>query len=204
MIMSATSCALAMLLFFGVNSVLSIDDCEVIVDISRGVRTLDGKIVHLGVTYTASDYFSNTSGVFGCACHVLRCVHDCCQSNQVLDTSSGTVTCVSSRNKTTQISDHPALFNIIRVPDRPVCRAHTLVFDFTTDEYVSKLANDNYVKLEETNFHYSNYCVTAQSSDTVKVVVCYLGSNEVELAIAGTGMCNGRRILTNIVTLFLL
>ncbi|XP_076263798.1 G-protein coupled receptor Mth2-like isoform X2 [Rhynchophorus ferrugineus] len=187
--MSPMSCALIFLCLLSAKSVLSIDDCgEVIVDISKGTNSANDDIIFQDVTYTSSDYFSNSSGKFGCACKVLRCVHDCCQSNQMLDTSSGTVTCVSSRNNITQINDHPALFNIIRVPNRPVCRNHTLVFNLTTDQYVSQLNTKGYLTIMETDFHYSNYCVSPQSSDSVQVVACYSGGNGIDLIVAGTGM----------------
>ncbi|XP_030756605.1 G-protein coupled receptor Mth2-like isoform X2 [Sitophilus oryzae] len=168
-------------------TVSSLENCDVKIDISSGTISENGEnrdIVYDGTTFKyGQDYFINETGTFGCACHVLSCVHECCDSGQVVDVSSGSIQCVTAKTSTTKAK----LFHIIQVPDRPVCEKQTIVLNFTKEEFTSMISDKDHIEIDSYSIHYDSYCITTEE-DTIVLVACISSTGSIDKTIHCLGM----------------
>ncbi|KAH1004328.1 hypothetical protein HUJ04_004101 [Dendroctonus ponderosae] len=164
----------------------ALENCEIIVDITNGT-TNGTNIVSNNATYTTNDYFTNSSGVFGCLCNVLNCVQDCCDSGQVLDFSGSVLKCTSATSQRYTNLKGAIVHNIIHVPDKFVCSEQEQTVSLEASEYPLELLEHGYLQWDINTYHYRKYCLSAQESELV-VLVCVVADATVSAIIFCIGM----------------
>ncbi|XP_050305035.1 G-protein coupled receptor Mth2-like isoform X1 [Anthonomus grandis grandis] len=142
------------------------EKCDLTVDLSNGVRE-GTNIVLNGVTYTANDHFTNSTGTYGCVCNVQSCTQDCCDVGQTLQVSAlGVLQCVSAERSTAASVRSAQLHNIIRVPNRTlVCYAHQerVVLNGTENGLVQE--ENGFIKVDLEDYDYKSFCVFTRGND---------------------------------------
>ncbi|ERL87454.1 hypothetical protein D910_04846 [Dendroctonus ponderosae] len=164
----------------------ALENCEIIVDITNGT-TNGTNIDSNNATYTTNDYFTNSSGVFGCLCNVLNCVQDCCDSGQVLDFSGSVLKCTSATSQRYTNLKGAIVHNIIHVPDKFVCSEQEQTVSLEASEYQLELLEHGYLQWDINTYHYRKYCLSAQESELV-VLVCVVADATVSAIIFCIGM----------------
>ncbi|CAH1123099.1 unnamed protein product [Ceutorhynchus assimilis] len=162
---------LILLISFGLFSKSqSVENCDETIDITNGIKE-GTSYVFRNFTFTENDYFTNSSGVFGCLCHFENCVQACCPRGQTLKASSNRLECVQETSQSYVQIKGVQLTHIIQVPDRRNCSDDKSLIMLNATQLDLELLKYGFLKWEESVFHYKDYCIFSEGGDVV-VMAC--------------------------------